>query len=693
MRREDTARSVATEPLLGPMSKFANLHSSSLPMIARLVILLLVSISTSLAADASLSPGVAKPGDIPQLVATLERSNATDFDKARACQQLAIVGDQRAVPALAFLLSEPQLGAFARAALEQIRHAAAGDTLRAALPTLQGTSLVGAVDSLGARGEPASVAALVPLVNDPARGAAPAALIALSRIDSKESVRALREALASSAPELRSAAADGLLRCADRYLARGRSSQAAVTFDAVRDAPVSEPLRMAATRGAILARGSRGIPLLLELVRSPNLAHRNLGAQIARELPGPAVSETLANELRTSSPEIQVSIVQALADRRDLRVADRVAELAGSPELSVRLASLKALGSLGTSTTLPVLIAGVANNDPAIHATAADSLRRVQARKTDASIVSALSHVSSSARARLIAVLGDRQATSASRDLLPQAADPDPEVAKAAFGALAVIAAPRDLASLIEAAQVARHATVREAAERALFSTSLRIADKTKRSEALAAAYAKGGDTPARASLLQVMGLLGDATAYQTVAAAYQDSDPALRDAAFQLLINWPDATPVPLLLETFKSAPDNTRRILALRGVVTLSTLWTDSPERAALPQSPPPSQAVAWLREANAAIRDDTEEKKTVISGLATLNCADGLRLLEPYLADPTVRRDAQLAYLRAAQRLGSAEAKDLARPILRRILSEAADANAKRQAEEVSKVLNPP
>ena len=186
------------------------------------------------------------------------------------------------------------------------------------------------------------------------------------------------------------------------------------------------------------------------------------------------------------------------------------------------------------------------------------------------------------------------------------------------------------------------------------------------------------------------MGSLGDATAYTTVAAAYGDSTPVLRDTAFQLLVNWPDATPVPLLLETFKTTPDPTRRLVALRGVVTLSTLWTDTPERAAKPLAPPPDQSVDWLRQAHAAIRNDTEEKKTVISGLATLNCAEGLRLLQPYLDDASVKRDAQLAYLRAARRLGSAADRDLARPVVQRLAKQGSDAAVQRDAADALKSL---
>ncbi|MBL9134803.1 MAG: HEAT repeat domain-containing protein [Verrucomicrobiales bacterium] len=658
------------------------------------LVLGMIALSFSIAAATPTeSPGVAGPGDVPRLVATLQNATATTFEKARACQQLAIVGDRRAVPALASLLANPEMNAFARAALEYIEDPSAGDALRAALTPLQGSPLLGVVHSLGVRGETASIPALLPLVADTSRGAAPAALIALSRIDSEKTTAPLLQALASSMPDLQFAAAEGLLRCAERHLARKQNRQAVAMLEAVRKTSLPEPLRTAATRGVILAGGSNQLSLLLELLRSTDAAHRELGAQLAREIPGDKVAQVLAKELKTSPPDLQVALIRALADRKASRVHLRVEELAGSPDATVRHASLKALGSIGGSSSVPILIAGVANNNPDTHTIAADSLRRIQVRKADAAIVDAFERVSPEARARLIAVLGDRNATSTSAVLIRQATDSHPEVAKASFEALAVVASPRDLEGLIAAAMMATDPAIREKAERALYSTCIKIPDKARRSDALAAACAKGGSLEARSSLLQVMAMLGDATAYEAVAAAHQDANPILRKTAFQLLVNWPDATPVPLLLETFKETPDLTHRLVALRGVVTLSTLWTDTPERAAKPQDPPPPQALTWLREANAALRDDPEEKKTILSGLSTLNCAEGLRLLEPYLRDPSVQREAQLAYLRAARRLGAAPDRDLARPIVQRLLAESADATVRGQAEATLKSLNSP
>ena len=56
-------------------------------------------------------------GNESQLLATLN-SDAELFDKAKACQRLAIIGTSKSVHVVAKLLSDPGLSHYARTALE-----------------------------------------------------------------------------------------------------------------------------------------------------------------------------------------------------------------------------------------------------------------------------------------------------------------------------------------------------------------------------------------------------------------------------------------------------------------------------------------------------------------------------------------------------------------------------------------------
>lgn len=118
----------------------------------------------------------------PKLTALLNDQDASTYAKAKACQRLAVIGDKSAVPALARLLGDPQLGHYARFALEPMRDAAADDALRAALAKVQGKQLIGVINSIGIRRDSKALTALEKLRHDSDIEVAKAADAASARI-------------------------------------------------------------------------------------------------------------------------------------------------------------------------------------------------------------------------------------------------------------------------------------------------------------------------------------------------------------------------------------------------------------------------------------------------------------------------------------------------------------------------------
>lgn len=119
-----------------------------------------------------------------KLVEVLNDGEASTFAKAKACQRLAVVGDERAVEALAALLSSPELSHYARFALEPLPGPQADAALRNALGKLKGDLLVGVINSIGRRKDTRALDALAKLRYDDDASAASAAEAALARIRS-----------------------------------------------------------------------------------------------------------------------------------------------------------------------------------------------------------------------------------------------------------------------------------------------------------------------------------------------------------------------------------------------------------------------------------------------------------------------------------------------------------------------------
>ncbi len=116
------------------------------------------------------------------LVSILEDPYSSEFSKAKACQRLAVVGDESAVPALAVLLRDPRLSHYARTALEPMPGPSVDLALRGALGNLEGGLLVGVINSIGWRRDPKALTALAKLRHGDDASVAAAATAAISGI-------------------------------------------------------------------------------------------------------------------------------------------------------------------------------------------------------------------------------------------------------------------------------------------------------------------------------------------------------------------------------------------------------------------------------------------------------------------------------------------------------------------------------
>ena len=222
------------------------------------------------------------------------KGDAPAADKAMACKRLAIFGSAEAAPELAKLLSNEQLSSWARIALENIPGAKVDESLRSASESLQGRLLVGTLNSIGVRRDAGAVEVLKARLQDKDAEVASAAAVALGRVGNAAAAESLRQSLVKSPEAVRSAVAEGLVLCAERFLAEGNATEAIAIYDEVRKADVPAQRVVEATRGAILARKLEGIPVLVEHLSSPKKELFNIALATARELPGREVDQALA---------------------------------------------------------------------------------------------------------------------------------------------------------------------------------------------------------------------------------------------------------------------------------------------------------------------------------------------------------------------------------------------------------------
>ncbi len=584
-----------------------------------------------------------------QLIATAQ-SDTGLAERARALQQLALVATRDAVPGLTRLLADEKLGQYARDVLEAMPDAEAGDALRTALGQLQGKALVGVVNSLGLRRDVKAVDALVKLSGDTTSVAAAPALLALGRIATPEAVRAVESTFAQGAAELRATAAEAWLLVANRFFDEAKPAPALVIFEKVRRADVPAALRVAATRGAILADASGGLALLIGQLRSIDGEMRDVALMALRDIRGPNVTASLVAELDRLAPAMQAAVIVALVDRSETGVLSAVESRASKGDPEVRVTALRALGRIGRASSLPILVEAIrAPAGASLADVALGSLARISAAETNAFILKTLPSVAPPIRIRLIGVLGERRAEDAVSPLLQLAEDTDGETRQAAFRALGLVAGPGDLPRLISLALGARDDATKTLADRAVVTTSLKVLDPARRADVALQAFRDAKDPATRSALLRPLGAMvrsmgGSHEVFFAVRAALKDADEGVRQAALRCLSDWPDATPTTTLLEVLKQKDVSAaQRDVALSGAIRLARNVAAGRERS-------PLNVLDCFVQANRAVRT-REEKLMIVSGLGNLKRPEAVAMLEPYLGDPEVQTEAALALVQIA------------------------------------------
>ena len=607
---------------------------------------LIVTAGSAMAADTKNknSADTKNPAEdkVAKLIGVLQSSEAP-ANKAIACKQLAIYGTKDAVPALAALLPDEQLASWARIALEAIPDPAAEEALRQAMGKLQGRLLIGVINSLGVRRDAKATDALVGRLKDADAEVASAAAAALGRLGGASIAKILEQSLAGAPAAVRSAVAEGCILCAERFLAEGNADEAVKLYDTVRKGDVPKTRICEATRGAILARQSAGVPLLVEQLRSADKDLFAIGLRTARELPGREATAALVAELGQATPDRQALLILALADRGDAAGLPAVLQAAKSGPEKARIAAIRVLPRLGDASCVPALLDAAKAGEAELSQTALAVLADLPGKEVDDDVAARLGKAQGKDRQVLIQLAGQRHIEAATPELLKAAEDADGQVRAAALVALGSTIAIGDLPVLIARVANPRQPEETKAAEEALSAACTRMPDREACAERLVAAMAQC-PAPAKRRFLGVLSAVGGAKALQTVGAAAKDADPETQDAASRLLGEWMNADAGPVLLDLVKTAADKKYKIRALRGYIRLVRQF-----------SMPEPQRAEMCRTA-LEIADRDAEKKLVLEVLERYPSIDMLKLaVEPSSKAPSLKDDATAISLLIAEKIG--------------------------------------
>jgi len=581
-------------------------------------------------------------GDEAQQIAIL-KSDAPLFEKAKACQMLAVIGTKECVPVLAGLLDDPELSHYARFGLEPIADPAVDEALRGALQKLEGGLLVGAINSIGMRRDKGAAEALKSLTNSSDQAVAAAAMAALGRLATPEAVQVLTSAIAGDLA-MRPAAADACLTACDMLLAAGQTDEAIKLYDLLIEANLPPRYTIAALHGAIRARGAEGLPMLAELLGAEDPAKFAVALRMSHELRGAQVAQVLIDALKDLPTQRRALVIYVLGNLGEPAALPVVMELARSEAADVRLPAVEVLASLGNASAVAVLLDAAVASDEALSAAALKSLADLRGEDVNAKLGEMLGG-SSGAQQRVLVELAGLRGIGAAVPTLTKLADADDQAVRtAAIRALGLTIGLDQLPALVDRLVSPKSPDVAAAAKEALNTAVLRMPDRNAAAEELIQRLPSASMT-AKAELLSLLGVVGGERALQGIAAAARDNNDEVQDAATRVLGEWMTADAAPVLLELAVTGPDK-YKVRTLRGYI-----------RIARQLDVPLEDRIEMCRATiEAAQRDD--ERRLALEVLGRYPTLAGLHLAAAHLDNAGLKEAAAEAAVAIAEKMVDAE-----------------------------------
>ena len=607
---------------------------------------------------------------------TVLKSDAPKGEKAITCKQLAICGTEQSVPVLAPLLADEELASWARIALEAIPGPAPDAALRDALGKLEGRLLIGVINSVGVRRDVYAVDTLVLKLDDENAGVASAAAVALGHIGGEQAAKALTQSLADAPSGVRSAVAEGCILCAEWFLANEKTAKAIKLYDTVRLADVPDQRHLEAIRGAILARKSAGVPLLIEQLESEDQERLGIGLRSARELPGRDVTKALASELGRLSPDRRPLLLLALADRNDSAVIPTIHEAAQSSSKDLRITAIEILIRLGDVTCVPILLETVTEDDTELEQAAMETLVRLPGKDVDKDLVARLPQAKGKLQQVLIELAGQRQISEALPAVVPSLYDTDSGIRGVAVETIGIIGQDQQTAELVKLLQKTNNSEQRAGIRKALLAVCGRCGVKCIPH---LRPLTQSRDNELHMIGLRALAIIGGPDALEAVKSAIESDEPPVQDEAVRILSNWPNNWPQDseagqTLLRLATSAEKMSHQVLGLRGYFQ----YIRGTEKLSN------EQKVTRVVDLLPNIKRP-EEKRLAIAVLAEAPSSSALELLTTFAEDSAVVEEAYSAMVQIAGQDVRGVSMDQRRQVLKMVAEKSRNNGIKRRAQK--------
>ena len=640
---------------------------------SRIHIILIIALLLSGAARLS-AQTVPPKADEGKLIAVLKSGDATHKEKVDACRGLALIATEKSIAPLVALLGDEKFSHMARYALETIKDPAVDEAFRDALGKLKGRPLVGVIGSIGVRRDSKAVKPLANILmqHDAGPEVTEAAVRALGSIGNMATTEMLQTALAHAPSDNRLAIAEGLFRCAELLAAEGHRDVAIEIYDQLRESDAPHQVRGGAVRGAILARGSEGVAVIREYLRSDSYIMFSAACQTALEMPDAEVTKALTSGLNGLPADNKILVIWTLGKRGDAAAVPALSGAANDGDKSVRIAAIKAMPQIGHASAVPALADLLGDTDGEIAQAAQDALAAMPGDEADAAVMAMLDTGETAPRLMALELIGRRRMTSSIPALLKAAAGPDAKVRPAALKKVGELGKPTEFSALLDLLMQFQAQQDLDAAEQALSVVCAKSDNPMSYTLKLTSRLSKASPTQ-KGALLRVLSVIGGTNALSAIREAAKDSNAKVSDAAIRVLCSWKTADAADDLLALAKNSPNQSHKTAALRGYINL-----------ARDDKIPTDMKLKICRQA-AALTQRDEEKKLLLGALSTVPAIDALSMAMAHLDNAATKDEAAFAAVAIGEKIVDQKPREVAEA-MQKVLKATENRNVRKRGRDV-------
>jgi HEAT repeat protein len=566
------------------------------------------------------------------------RSDATIAGKQFICRKLSVVGSGASVPELSRMLKSEETYDMALYALTRIPSSRADRVLRERIPKVSGRFRLGLVNALGYRRDSKAVSLLETLIGEDPETTG-AALSALGHIATPEAAEVLARVMEEADGPVRIEAMNAYLKYADRLVEDGRIEQALTIY---RRFAVPDRVRAAALTGMIHARPGDARKIILETLRGDDSRMKTVALGHLSRCVRIENLKKIAKERNRLESHNQVQLLTALGVRGDRSVLPLVVEAVESEDEAVRVAAVKALAFLGDATTVD-LLARLAAGEGVECEAARESLDRIHGEEVDEKIVNMLAGSDPEIRVELLRSMGERVMRSGIDTVLAYTRNSDRRVRVQAVRTAGLIAAPERLPDVIDALVRAESEPERQEGEKAIVAVARNIEDQENQARDILAAMPNVTVPETRASMLHVLGWIGDSNGLPVVRKSLDSDDPVIRKAGIKAMSDWPNSAPMEDLWRVAQAEGQKVDGVLSLRGYIGLVRRDRERPNE----------EKVGLYRKAF-DLAKGLEEKRLVLSALGENRSLAALEMAGTIMDTPDLQPEAEVAVFQVARRI---------------------------------------